>query len=153
TYTVRISTNQYWMRRAGAYFFLFVQDSEGAKLPGTGFNPDSTVNLIRFLVPTDEGRKLIDRLDAGQMYEAAFASRSNAKEPSLAKACSILAGSALSKLSMPPRRANGARTFEPQLGLMAHSKLQERIFQNVSDSMEFGNCTAVDCRPSFGLGP
>jgi hypothetical protein len=70
TYKVRISTNQAWMNRSANHFFLFVQDAEGNKLPNRGFSPDSTVNLIRFVVSKEEGRKLIERLSAGQMYEA-----------------------------------------------------------------------------------
>lgn len=71
TYTVRITTSQNWMRRgSGGDFFLFVQDAEGSQLPNTGISPDSTVNLLRFVLPKEEGRRLINQLNAGKMYEA-----------------------------------------------------------------------------------
>jgi hypothetical protein len=70
TYTVRISTAPGWMRRNGEYFFLFVQDAQGNKLPNRGFSPDATINLIRFVLPRAGGKKLLERLNAGQMYEA-----------------------------------------------------------------------------------
>ena len=70
TYTVRISTNPMWLQRGGDVFFLFVQDAEGNKLPNRGFTADSTINLIRFVLPKEEGRKLIAQLNATQTYEA-----------------------------------------------------------------------------------
>jgi hypothetical protein len=70
TYKVRISTQERWMYRNGDYFFLFVQDAEGNKHPNRGYTPDGTINLIRFILPKQEGLKLIERLDPSQMYEA-----------------------------------------------------------------------------------
>jgi len=70
TYDVRISTNQRWMQRSGPGFFLFVEDGEGNKLPNRGFTPDATINLIRFVISKEDGHKLIERLNAGQMYNA-----------------------------------------------------------------------------------
>ena len=70
TFTVRICTNGLWMKRSGENFFLFVEDLEGSQLPAGGLSPDSTVNLIRFLLPKEEGRKLIDQLAANRKYEA-----------------------------------------------------------------------------------
>lgn len=70
TFTVHISTNSLWMRRGAEDFFIFVQDSEGSQLPYNGFSPDSTVNRIRFILPKEEARKLIDQLSAARKYEA-----------------------------------------------------------------------------------
>jgi len=70
TFTCRISTNGLWMMRAGDNFFLFLEDLEGSQLPSGGLSPDSTVNLIRFVLPKEEGRKLIDQLTATRKYEA-----------------------------------------------------------------------------------
>jgi hypothetical protein len=70
TYTVRVSTNYGWMRRAGDSFFLFIQDVEGNKLPNRCFSPESTVNYFRFVLPKGEGKRLIDRLNPDKMYEA-----------------------------------------------------------------------------------
>ena len=71
TYNVWITTSQNWMRRgSGGDFFLFVRDAEGSQLPNFGLSPDSTVNLLRFVLPKEEGRKLINQLNAGKMYEA-----------------------------------------------------------------------------------
>jgi hypothetical protein len=62
TFTVRICTNGLWMKRGAVDFFIFVEDLEGSQLPAGGLGPDSTVNLIRFILPKEEGRKLIDQL-------------------------------------------------------------------------------------------
>jgi len=70
TYAARISTNSLWMKRHNAYFFLFLEDSEGSQLPSGGLGPDSTVNLIRFIYPVEEGRKLFDLMSAREKYEA-----------------------------------------------------------------------------------
>jgi len=70
TFTVRVCTNGLWMKRAGEHFFLFIEDLEGSQLPAGGLGPDSSVNLIRFILPKEEGRKLIDQLSAARKYEA-----------------------------------------------------------------------------------
>ena len=71
TFKVRITTQQTWMRRGNnGDFFLFVKDLEGSQLPNTGISPDSSVNLLRFVLPKEEGRKLFDRLNASKFYEA-----------------------------------------------------------------------------------
>lgn len=70
TFTVRISTNGLWMKRGSVDFFIFVEDLEGSQLPAGGLGPDSTVNLIRFILPKEEGRRLIEQLSAARKYEA-----------------------------------------------------------------------------------
>jgi hypothetical protein len=70
TFTVNICTSSLWMRRGAVDFFIFVQDSEGTQLPYNGFSPDSTVNRIRFILPKEEGRRLIEELSAAHKYEA-----------------------------------------------------------------------------------
>lgn len=71
THTVWLNTQPRWLERANSGdFFLFVKDLEGTQLPNRGFNPSSTINLIRFVLPKEDARKLIDRLDPGQMYQA-----------------------------------------------------------------------------------
>jgi hypothetical protein len=70
TFTVHISTNRVWMKRGKVDFFVFVEDLEGSMLPAGGYAPDSTVNLIRFILPKEEGRRLIEQLSADRKYEA-----------------------------------------------------------------------------------
>ncbi|MCI0743232.1 MAG: hypothetical protein L0Y72_29750 [Gemmataceae bacterium] len=71
TFSVRVSTKQGWIRRGSSGdFFIAVQDDEGSALPNHGIGPDSTVNIIRFLLPKEEGRKLFERLSAEKLYEA-----------------------------------------------------------------------------------
>ena len=70
TYTAWISTNSLWMKRVNAYFFLLLEDAEGSRMPSSGISPDSTVNLIRFIYPVEEGRKLFDQMIARDKYEA-----------------------------------------------------------------------------------
>ncbi len=71
TFNVRVSTKQGWIRRGSSGdFFIVVQDDEGSALPNHGIGPDSTVNIIRFLLPREEGRKLFERLSAEKLYEA-----------------------------------------------------------------------------------
>jgi len=71
THTVWLTTTARWMERGGSGdFFFFVQDSEGTQLPNRGFTPSSSLNILRFVLPREDGRKLIDQLTAGRMYEA-----------------------------------------------------------------------------------
>ena len=71
TYNVKITTRSSWLQRGSAGdFFLFVVDSEGTQLPHGGISPGATVNLLRFVLPKEDGRKLIDRLTADKMYDA-----------------------------------------------------------------------------------
>lgn len=70
TYTVRISTNALWMSRGATDFFIFVEDEEGTKLPRQGFSPDASINIIRFVLPRAEGKRLIEELSAAQKYQA-----------------------------------------------------------------------------------
>src|SRR5262245_22155696 len=69
SYTVWVTSHAAWMARAGEYLFLFVKDAEGSKLP-RGFDPASAVNLMRLILPKDEGRKLIDQLNASRFSAA-----------------------------------------------------------------------------------
>lgn len=70
TYTVRISTNALWMARGTTDFLIFVEDEEGTKLPRQGFSPDASINLIRFVLPREEGKRLIEELSAAEKYQA-----------------------------------------------------------------------------------
>jgi hypothetical protein len=70
TYTVQISTNALWMARGTTDFLIFVEDEEGTKLPRQGFSPDATINLIRFVLPREEGKRLIEELSAAKKYQA-----------------------------------------------------------------------------------
>ena len=73
TFAVRITTRQGWIKRGAAGdFFVMVQDLEGSSLPNNGLGPDSTVNIIRFLLPKEEGRKLFERLNAQKLYDASI---------------------------------------------------------------------------------
>jgi hypothetical protein len=82
TFTARISTNGLWMKRVNAYFFLLVEDMEGSQLPPGGIGADSSVKLVRFILPIEEGRKLIDQLSADKKYDARIRFRIE-REPNL----------------------------------------------------------------------
>jgi hypothetical protein len=91
TYTVRLSTNGLWMKRGAVDFFIFVEDLEGSQLPSRGLGPDSTVNLIRFILPKEAGRTLIDQLSAAQKYEARIRFRVERERDVLGSGWSYLA--------------------------------------------------------------
>src|SRR5262249_12871766 len=82
TFTARVSTNGLWMKRVNAYFFLLIEDMEGSQLPPGGIGADSSVKLLRFVLPLEEGRKLIDELSADKTYDARIRFRIE-REPNL----------------------------------------------------------------------
>src|SRR5262245_20382297 len=71
TYTVRLTAADHWLQRDPAVgFYIFVQDLEGTRLPRQGFTPAGLNNSLRFVLPKDEGRKVIERLSTTQLHEA-----------------------------------------------------------------------------------